>query len=125
MRMGTLFNLATDARDLLELFTDVSDVNQLVSRLERLKHEGKEETLQRVEDLRLSLDDFFEDTIEMQPHLGGDEDEEDYGDLDRQLSSLGEEIGENEPPEDEGEKEEKQGDEAEPEKSKNDVPATE
>ncbi len=89
MKIGTLFDLLTDSRDLLEFFEGCENREQLVSRLERLKRQGTEDLMDCIESLRVTLDRTFDDTLEMSASLDdrtdGDPEETD---LDKELEEL-------------------------------------
>lgn len=92
MRIGSLFNLITDARDVLDfLFEGVETKEQLVSRLERLKRgETVEELLACLFSLNSSAAAVLDETLEMnasmdEPDPGEDDD---LSDLDTELASL-------------------------------------
>jgi len=65
MRIGTLFDLFTDAKDLCALFENVETKDQLVSRLEVLKHKDTDELLGCLAGTRASLDHMYKETFEM------------------------------------------------------------
>jgi spore cortex formation protein SpoVR/YcgB (stage V sporulation) len=90
MKIGNLFDLLTDARDILEFFEECHNREQLVSRLERLKRQGSEELMECIDGLRVSVDRTFEDTLEMSASLDEKEEEEIAGDeaVDKELEDL-------------------------------------
>ncbi len=91
MQIKSLFNLISDSKDLLDLFTSVNDDEQLVSRLERLKRhvidcskqQEPSDLLLCIEGLRASVGAALDDTLEMSASLddGDDEFEEDLDKL--------------------------------------------
>lgn len=94
MKVSSLFNLVTDGNDVLEFFDRVETVDQLISRLERLKRQGTEELLLCLDGLRSSITKALDDTLEMNAATFDEtEDDEDpeFGDLDSELASLEEE----------------------------------
>jgi hypothetical protein len=91
MKVSSFFNLITDGNDVLEFFDRVETVDQLVSRLERLKRQGGEELLLCLDGLRASITKALDDTLEMNAAPFDDEEEEEepeYGDLDSEIASL-------------------------------------
>jgi hypothetical protein len=90
MKIGNLFDLLTDARDVLEFFEGCHNREQLVSRLERLKRQGSEELMECIDGLRVTLDRTFDDTLEMSASLDEKEEEEIAGDeaVDKELEDL-------------------------------------
>ena len=106
MKVSSLFNLVTDGNDVLEFFDRVETVEQLVSRLERLKRQGAEDLLLCLDGLRSSITKALDDTLEMNAAAYEEDEEEedpDLGDIDAELASLEEEnenLGENPPSED-------------------------
>ena len=73
MKIANVFNLITDARDLLDLFTGVYERDQLVSRLDRLKRQAPDDMLACIEGLRADVTAALDDTIEMSPSLDADD----------------------------------------------------
>lgn len=90
MKMQTLFDLLEASQDFLAIFEDVSNVAQLVSRLERLKRLDVEGVLEDLDALRVATSNALEDNIELGGSLGSADSEFD-------LSSLGGVLGEDEP----------------------------
>jgi hypothetical protein len=90
MKIGNLFDLLTDARDLLEFFEACHNREQLVSRLERLKRQGTEDLMDCIDGLRVTLDRTFEDTLEMSASLDENNEGEVTGDsaVDKELDEL-------------------------------------
>jgi hypothetical protein len=95
MKMASLFNMITDASDLLDLFDGVDTTDQLISRLDRLKRQGKEEMLACIEGLRSSIAAALDDTLEMNGSIDEPssdlDDENNLGDLDAELAELDDE----------------------------------
>lgn len=87
MKIGTLFDLLTDTRDILEFFDGCVTKEQLVSRLERLKRQGADDLLSCVDGLRVTLDRTFEDTLEMSASLDDQNELEDDA-VDKELDDL-------------------------------------
>jgi hypothetical protein len=85
MKIGNLFNLITDVKDLLDLFTGVYDKDQLVSRLDRLKRQAPDDFLACVEGLRVDVTAALDDTIEMSPSLNDDDVSDD---IDAEIEAL-------------------------------------
>ena len=76
MKVSSLFNLISDASDTIDFFEGVESAEQLVSRLERLKHTNTDELLECLDGLRSSTIEALEDTLEMsasRDEPGGDE----------------------------------------------------
>ena len=69
MKISSLFDLITDANDILDFFDRVSSPEQLVSRLERLKRQGAPELYACLEGLRGSVTSALNDTLEMNAAL--------------------------------------------------------
>lgn len=88
MKIGNLFDLLTDARDVLEFFEGCHNREQLVSRLERLKRQGSEELMECIDGLRVSVDRTFEDTLEMSASLDDKDDDVADNDIDKELEEL-------------------------------------
>lgn len=87
MKVRSLFDVIVDGLDLLDFFTDVESVEQLISRLDRLKRkETAEELLACIHGQRASINAALEDTLEMSASLDEDDDEDD--DLDREIAKL-------------------------------------
>lgn len=112
MKVSSLFNLISCATDVLDFFEGVATSEQLVSRLERLKRQGTEDLLPSLEELRESISDTLDDTLEMSASLDDDEGEEDDLLSDKELSDLvsghaEEEDEKQNPPEEEPPQEEK------------------
>lgn len=82
MKVRSLFDLVSDASDLLDFFARVESEEQLVSRLERLKRQNTDDLLSSIETLRISVEAALSDTLEMTPSMGDEDDFE--GDLDEE-----------------------------------------
>jgi hypothetical protein len=94
MKVSSLFNIVADGNDVLEFFDRVETVDQLISRLERLKRQGAEELLLCLDGLRSSITKALDDTLEMNSaafEYDEEEEEPEFGDLDSELASLEEE----------------------------------
>ena len=98
MKIGSLFDLFTDSRDLCALFEGVDTREQLVSRLERLKHNDPDHTLHIVEGLRISLNQMYNDTFEPTASIDDSDDSDlddltdDNADVDKLLSDIASET---------------------------------
>lgn len=90
MKVGSLFDLITDAKDVLAYFEGVGDKDQLISRLERLKRADPEEMLACIDALRMSVSQLLSDTLEMNADDPTVEDD----DSDLELGDFGDEIDE-------------------------------
>jgi len=83
MKTRSLFDLLTDARDVVDFFERVETSEQMVSRLERIKRGEADDFLTCVEALRVSIEAALEDTLELSAGLESEEDGlEDLSDLD-------------------------------------------
>jgi hypothetical protein len=87
MRIGTLFDLLTDAKDLLQFFENVETTEQLVSRLERLKRQGTDDLLACKIGLEASINLLLNETLEMSASLDDDEEQVDP-EIDSLLSAV-------------------------------------
>jgi hypothetical protein len=97
MKISSLFNLISDASNIIEFFEGVESPEQLVSRLERLKRMGTKELLECIDDLRNAVLEVLDDTLEMSASISEGEDsdsEEDDLLSDEELDSL---VGEEKP----------------------------
>lgn len=84
MKVGSLFDLVTDAKDVLAFFEEVGDKDQLISRLERLKRADPEEMLACLDALRMSVSQLLNETLEMnasEPTIEDDDSDLDLGDF--------------------------------------------
>ena len=96
MKVSSLFNLISDASDTIDFFEGVESAEQLVSRLERLKHTNTDELLECLDGLRSSTIEALEDTLEMsasRDEPGGDEEDDTLSD--EELDNL---VAETQPP---------------------------
>ena len=89
MKVSSFFDLLSEGRDLLEPFEDVFNKEQMISRLERLKRQGAEELLLRVEGMRAAITEALDDTLEMSAVI--DESPEPESDIDDVLDKIAEE----------------------------------
>jgi len=104
MQIKSLFNLISDSKDLLDLFTSVDDDEQLVSRLERLKRhvidcekqQEPSDLLLCIEGLRASVSAALDDTLEMSASLDDSDDDGFEGDLEKLVDGEQGEETENE-----------------------------
>jgi hypothetical protein len=90
MKIGKLFDLVTDSKDLLDLFSGVETTEQMTSRLERLRKERSEQVLECINGLRISTTALLDDALEMNASLDDDTDVD--GDLDAELAKLESEL---------------------------------
>jgi len=74
MRVGALFDEIIAAKNLLDLFTGVENRDQLISRLERLKHRGTDELMHCIEEHRASNTALLDDQLEMSASMPTEED---------------------------------------------------
>jgi hypothetical protein len=85
MKIANLFNLITDVKDFLDLFTGIYEKDQLITRLDRLKRQAPDDVLSCIEGLRADVTAALDDTIEMSPSL----DEDDVSDaIDAEIEAL-------------------------------------
>lgn len=91
MKISSLFDLITDANDLLDFFVGVDTPEQFVSRLERLKRQGSHDMLACIEGLRISVSGALSDTLEMNSSMDEPDINDDL-DLDNELANLDDEI---------------------------------
>ena len=109
MKISSLFSLLTNATGFLDFFEGIDTREQLVSRLERLKHQGTEELLDSIYTARGSIEEMLDDTIETSAPLEGP-DETTFEDtiMDEELENLASNADEKqippEPPAPENEK---------------------
>jgi hypothetical protein len=73
MKFGTLFELVSDAKDLLDLFEGVDNKDQMISRLEKLKRQAPDELLACTVGLHASVNAAMNESIDMSPSLDEDE----------------------------------------------------
>lgn len=83
MKISSLFNLVTDAQDILDLFDGITTTDQLRSRLGRVRQLEAEDLLACLDSMRASVTSALDDTLEMSPEL---ESVSDGGELDESLS---------------------------------------
>jgi hypothetical protein len=76
MKLSSLFNVITDAQDLLDLFDGVTSVDQLRGRLRRVSQLEAEDLLTCLEGLLSSVAAALNDTLEVSPDLGETEDDD-------------------------------------------------
>ena len=92
MRIGSIFNLVTDVRDVLDfLLEGVENKAQLISRLERLKRsEAVEDFLACLFSLNASTTAVLDETLEMNASIDEPEpdEDEDLSDLESELADL-------------------------------------
>jgi hypothetical protein len=81
MKVSSLLGIYNSTRNLLDFFEDVETVDQLVSRLERLKKTKQEELLDSIEDLREAAVVLADDTFEMGGSSTEDLEEDESDDL--------------------------------------------
>jgi len=81
MKVSSLLGVYNSARNLLDFFEDVQTVEQLVSRLERLKKTKQEELLDSIDDLREAAVVLADDTFEMGGSSTDDLEEDESDDL--------------------------------------------
>lgn len=86
MKVSSVFNVITDASDLLDLFAKVDNREQMISRLERLKREAPEELLYCIEGLRVAIASLLNDTLEMSAVVDGPNEEDSI--LDDELAGI-------------------------------------
>lgn len=84
MKVSSFFDLITDGKDLVEFFEGVDTPDQLISRLEHLKHRDTDDLLASIDSLRTSITGALTDTLEMSSTVE-DEDLESDPDLDALL----------------------------------------
>ena len=89
MKISSMFDVMTDAHDILDFFEGVNTTDQLVSRLERLKSQpGRTNLLACIDSLRASLYVLLDDTLEVST-FGGEAEESPDDDLtDAELDKL-------------------------------------
>ena len=89
MKIASLFNLVADSQDLLEFFERVETPEQLVTRIDRLKHgDNPELLLDCVQGLRAAVQEALDDTLEMSASLDDGEDEEGDLGIDAELDKI-------------------------------------
>jgi hypothetical protein len=90
MKISSLFDLITDANDVIDLMLDrVETPEQFVSRLDRLKRQGAEELRVCLMGLRASVTAALDDQLEMNAALDEPtDDDSDLTDLEAQFADL-------------------------------------
>ena len=76
MKIRSFFDIISDAKDVVEFFSGVETVPQMISKLERLKRHETDDLLICVESLKISIESALEDTLEMSGDIDGDTEEE-------------------------------------------------
>ena len=104
MRMKSLVDLIRDSGDVLDFFEGVESVEQMISKLERIKRTEPQEFFANIMGLRISHAALLEDTFEFQSSgtddiegdlLDGDDEDEGEGEGDEgDLESLEDDTGE-------------------------------
>ena len=74
MKLSSLFNLVTDAQDVLDLFEGVKNTDQLRGRLRRVSNIEAEDLLTCLHSLQSSIARALDDTLEMNPDLDDPDD---------------------------------------------------
>jgi len=90
MKISSLFDLLTDAKDVLDVFEGVETREQMVSALERLKHQDTELLLDCLTSLSMSVNRALNDTMEMSAVV--DDEPDDDGDLETELAKIAESV---------------------------------
>jgi len=75
MKLASIFDVVTDAQDILDLFDGIDNVDQLRGRLRRVGQLEAEDFLACLQGLQASIAKALNDTIEMNPDLGDPDDE--------------------------------------------------
>ena len=70
MKISSLYNVITDASDVLDYFEGVDSQEQLTSRLERLKHADTRDLLACLDGLRSSISEILDESLEVSTLLG-------------------------------------------------------
>jgi len=70
MKLASIFDIIVDAQDVLDLFDNVGDVDQLRGRLRRIGQIEADDLLTCLEGLRASIARAMHDTLELSPDLG-------------------------------------------------------
>lgn len=92
MKFRSLFDLVGDAQDVVEFFKDVETIEQMVSKLERIKKREADDFLVCIQSLKISVDSAMEDTLEMGSNVDTEGEDSDLSEED--LTGLEEEEGE-------------------------------
>lgn len=87
MKIKSLFDVIQDARDIVDCFENVTSVEQMVSRLERIKRNESADFLVLIDALKISLQGLLHDTLE----IGSSEMDDDDGDEDLSMDGLSDE----------------------------------
>lgn len=104
MKIKSLFDLVQDSRDIVDSFENVTSVEQMVSRLERIKRTEAADFLVLIDALKISLQGILHDTLEIGSSEMDDDEGED-GELemdglsDEEIASLESESSEEPKPE--------------------------
>ena len=85
MKISSLYNVITDASDVLDYFEGVDSQEQLISRLERLKHADTRDLMACIDGLRGSISEILDESLEVSTLLGEIEGE-DESSVDDELS---------------------------------------
>jgi hypothetical protein len=88
MKISSLFDLVEDSKDILDFFEHVTTREQLVSTLERLKHQDTELLLDCLTSLNVSINRALNDTIGDLSPIVDDEEPEDDTDLEAELAKI-------------------------------------
>jgi hypothetical protein len=75
MKLSSIFNIAVDAQDVLDLFDGVDNVDQLRGRLRRLSQIEADDLLTCLQGLQSSVTAALNDTLEMNADLDSSDDE--------------------------------------------------
>ena len=65
MKISSLYNMITDASDVLDYFEGVDSQDQLISRLERLKHSDIGDLMACIDGLRSSVSEILDESLEV------------------------------------------------------------
>lgn len=84
MKIKSLFDLVQDARDIVDCFENVTSVEQMVSRLERIKRNESADFLVLIDALKISLQGILHDTLE----IGSSEMDDSDDDSDLEMDGL-------------------------------------
>jgi len=88
MKIRSLFDIVQDSKDVTDFFEDVETVDQMISKLERLKKRPEaEDFLACVISLKISQDAVLDDMLEMSSNRVEDDEEEEFDEKD--LADLG------------------------------------
>jgi hypothetical protein len=98
MRIKSLVDLIRDSGDILDFFEGVDSVEQMISKLERIKKTEPEEFFANVMGLRITHAAILEDTFEFQSSGTDDElegdllDDDDEDDIEEPLEGIGDDA---------------------------------